>query len=860
MKTLNWVKILFIALSLVLAFSLVACVSETPVESDSETEESIDEGNGSVADTDKAPAESGSESTPDEETSSETEPAPACAHTECTETAAKAATCTEAGNDAYKICNACEAIIDANGNVISAIPTIAALGHTEVVDAGTPADCENAGLTEGKHCSVCNEVLVAQTPIDALGHNIVDKAWTAPTTAEEGWEAHKACDRCGKAWTTEDEALEAAPSIDKIVPTTNKYFGFEELKNKTIGGVAGSLFATTPAGDRSYVRFERTGNSDDGNIYLLEGNTDATGKFFVIKYRTDHMNRVQLWANTLDNGHDGGKSNAYHPVVADGEWRILIVDLSSLISKYVKADENGDYTIQWARIDMLDGNGESGYFDIAFIAYCDDIAEVASVFQNGDADLCPHIVGENPVFINLGEKHSTTCALCGDTITLSHSVSGKPEWNTELKSYAIKCACGADVEKSMLYVTESSTEPGQCNLFTVEEKDGYVRYTKSGTGDSFVHFYIKGTVVTGSFAVIKYRVSKEGLSYNNSFVGSVMGTHNTNASAGCDSNTSSTRSGNFAYNGDEWQYLVIEAKSTCFVANEDGTYSFGFLRLGFSAFAVDDYIEVDEIAFADNKYAADLYAFGDSAVCGHETITEAWDNEAQVIKSTCVGCGLVTERVCDHAKANKVWNAETELYDVVCPDCGSNSPIDMIFKTEGVIGNSNVGSQSDYISATEQEGGIIRYTANKNSANADPTDPYFYPIRYNSNVTGQYLVIKYRLSNNGTNITTEHYFASSAASGQTGAAGKNGDNGVNAVGDKVLYADGEWHYIVFTPNLESNKTFTANADGTYSWAYIRMRLAGWTAYDGSCYLEIDEIAFADNMTAVNNYIGVTEAE
>ena len=159
MKTFNWVKILFIALSLVLAFSLVACVSETPVETDGESEESID--NGSVADTDKTPAESDPESTPAEsdpestpaestpaesesESETETEPVPACAHTDCTETAAKAATCTEAGNDAYKVCNACEAIIDANGNVIAAIPTIAAPGHTEEVVAGKAATCTEA--------------------------------------------------------------------------------------------------------------------------------------------------------------------------------------------------------------------------------------------------------------------------------------------------------------------------------------------------------------------------------------------------------------------------------------------------------------------------------------------------------------------------------------------------------------------------------------------------------------------------------------------------------------------------------------------------------------------------------------------
>ena len=47
---------------------------------------------------------------------------------------------------------------------------IAALGHTEVIDAAVDATCTTTGLTEGKHCSVCNEVFVAQETVAAKGH------------------------------------------------------------------------------------------------------------------------------------------------------------------------------------------------------------------------------------------------------------------------------------------------------------------------------------------------------------------------------------------------------------------------------------------------------------------------------------------------------------------------------------------------------------------------------------------------------------------------------------------------------------------------------------------------------------------
>ncbi|MBQ7345578.1 MAG: hypothetical protein IJW45_05905 [Oscillospiraceae bacterium] len=84
-------------------------------------------------------------------------------------------TCTEGGYTTYT-CECGESYI---------ADKTAALGHTEVIDAAVEATCTETGLTEGKHCSVCGEVLVAQEEIPAAGHNFEDGVCTECGEEEE---------------------------------------------------------------------------------------------------------------------------------------------------------------------------------------------------------------------------------------------------------------------------------------------------------------------------------------------------------------------------------------------------------------------------------------------------------------------------------------------------------------------------------------------------------------------------------------------------------------------------------------------------------------------------------------------------
>ena len=81
-----------------------------------------------------------------------------------------------------------------------------AKGHTEVIDAAVAPTCTATGLTEGKHCSACNAVLVAQKEVAATGHNYTSVV-TAPTCTEKGYTTHT-CTSCGASYTSDHkEAL-----------------------------------------------------------------------------------------------------------------------------------------------------------------------------------------------------------------------------------------------------------------------------------------------------------------------------------------------------------------------------------------------------------------------------------------------------------------------------------------------------------------------------------------------------------------------------------------------------------------------------------------------------------------------------
>ena len=152
--------------------------------------------------------------------------------------------------------------------------------HTEVTDKAVAATCMTDGKTEGKHCSTCGEILVAQKVIKAKGHTVVTDKAVAATCTTDGKTEGKHCSVCG-AVTVAQNIVKAKGHTEGKWVTDKEATNTEDGKRRQICSVCGTTLKEEVIPAKGSAGLEYKVNSD-GKTCTITGIGTCTDKTVVI--------------------------------------------------------------------------------------------------------------------------------------------------------------------------------------------------------------------------------------------------------------------------------------------------------------------------------------------------------------------------------------------------------------------------------------------------------------------------------------------------------------------------------------------------------------------------------------------------
>ena len=473
--------------------------------------------------------------------------------------------------------------------------------------------------------------------------------------------------------------------------------------------------------------------------------------------------------------------------------------------------------------------------------------------------------------------HTLYCGVegCGAVALVEKHTEGDVKYFEDEKAYYSYCSKCADVplgkvgplkvyyeggefgesvvskgksEVSCIYI-EGDKAPKE---YTDEDGTVYTRVTISKNGD--IYFYPWKTSsfskVTGQYMVFKYRYQKDGTSATE--FNFYTSTERTTANGSAESLGSYNPK---LYDDGEWHIAVVDLSVVSEFNMKDGAYHVGHVRFGFGAGDVDSYIDVaywgldDDLAHVANLIdRTELGTEAGKTQHDHYLVPVTGD-DIPAHTSECVICGI--RQTVDHTLSDVQYDATTSQYVRNCTGCDYTafSPLNVYYEGGAVAdkiiadgGALGIYTEGEKMTQASQDGTYSTVTFNGNGGHT-----YFYPWKHSFRTltTGQYFVMKYRLS---ADATTNANFTIYTSTIRSGASGEK-----EAFRTTPLRDDAQWHIVI--ADLSSAEEFTVNADGVYKAGHIRL---GFDCPVDGATMDIAFMGIVDNLANVVNVIDKTE--
>ena len=601
-------------------------------------------------------------------------------------------------------------------------------------------------------------------------------------------------DKAFEGWPETEETEEESP-IEVLVNAENY------LKiNSSIDG-----FEKVTEGDHSFFRFTGKEAVERYTVpYRISDFYASTGHLAVIKYRipTTNQNKFtffDVFTSTELGNFTGAGDNVRcaNTVIADGEWHVLVVDVSHIETFKPAAD--GTYLAKFLRFDVLEGGGQpipnSDYIDVEYFGMASDLADIRQL--NSDM---------KELMLYQGGEIKTVNTKTGEITGADGEVEKPAE-----EDGSFKILVGAKDLSAL-----GSAHVTGCT-YELSADESYIRYFGAGKSEGYIRPYANGgdSVETGRYMVLKYRIPTD-ISEKLHNIEIFGGT------AGAQPNGSDDRihTGAFKQSG-EWELMVVDLSGLGNYRAQSGKYYAKYFRLDIFNMPVSSsgYVDVAYFALTDSLDSIREY-------------------NADMEKATLVSSDASYKSV-------EIANADAWVFEkapeikpgeklAIVEDATSPAPADParfnVYISASVIGQFSTGGAEVEVSPAGQ---FVRFYGKGSGESITQV----YTNSSANKVTGQYVVMKYRVpTENAVSLNNFEVFVGNKASAPNGAGDQKQFGGIEK--------DGEWHVVVY--DVSSFDAMVAASNGSYSAKYLRIDFLNAKCQADTC-VDIAYVAMSDSI-------------